>query len=59
ELARGLISFAQRVGATIVAEGIETDAELAALRLLGVTCGQGYLLGRPSLNFSRFEHRRA
>ena len=39
--------LARRTGATVVAEGIETDAELAALRRLGVGCGQGYLLGRP------------
>lgn len=52
ELARGLINFAHSVGAAIVAEGIETPAERATLRELGVTCGQGYLLGRPSPSFS-------
>ena len=52
ELARGLINIAHCVGATIVAEGIETPAERETLRQLGATCGQGYLLGRPSPNFS-------
>lgn len=47
-LARGLISFAEGTGATIVAEGIETPEELAMLQDLGVTLGQGYYLGRPS-----------
>jgi EAL domain-containing protein (putative c-di-GMP-specific phosphodiesterase class I)/CheY-like chemotaxis protein len=46
-LAVGLISFADKAGATIVAEGIETEQELDALRALGVGYGQGYLLARP------------
>jgi EAL domain-containing protein (putative c-di-GMP-specific phosphodiesterase class I) len=46
-LAASLLAFAHEIGATIVAEGIETQAELAALRALGVTYGQGYLLYRP------------
>ncbi len=46
-LAASLVTFAQEIGATIVAEGIETQAELEALRALGVTHGQGYLLSRP------------
>lgn len=40
-------TFARSVDATLVAEGIETDGELAALREIGVHHGQGYLLGRP------------
>ena len=40
-------TFARSVGATLVAEGIETEGELAALRAIGVHHGQGYLLGRP------------
>ena len=46
-LAAGLISFAEKSGATIVAEGIEIDEELDALRSLGVAYGQGFLLARP------------
>jgi EAL domain-containing protein (putative c-di-GMP-specific phosphodiesterase class I)/DNA-binding NarL/FixJ family response regulator len=46
-LAKGLISFAQTIGATIIAEGIETPAELSMLRELGVRYGQGFYLGRP------------
>jgi EAL domain-containing protein (putative c-di-GMP-specific phosphodiesterase class I)/CheY-like chemotaxis protein len=42
-----LIRFAEEMGMVIVAEGIETEDELAALRELGVPWGQGYLLGRP------------
>lgn len=47
-LAVALISFAQKLGTEIVAEGIETEAELQTLRSLGVTHGQGYHLGRPA-----------
>ena len=42
------MSFAGRIGARLLAEGIETRAELAKLQALGVELGQGYLLGRPS-----------
>lgn len=48
---RSLVSamtvFARETGTVIVAEGIETQAEWQALRLIGITRGQGYLLGRP------------
>jgi EAL domain-containing protein (putative c-di-GMP-specific phosphodiesterase class I) len=40
--------FAGRLGATLIAEGIETQDELAAVANLGVSAGQGYFLGRPS-----------
>jgi EAL domain-containing protein (putative c-di-GMP-specific phosphodiesterase class I) len=46
-LAAGLISFASEIGAAIVAEGIETQSELEALRGLGVAYGQGFFLARP------------
>jgi EAL domain-containing protein (putative c-di-GMP-specific phosphodiesterase class I) len=47
-LASGLVSFAAELGCSIVSEGIETEAELEALRSLGVRYGQGYFLSRPS-----------
>ncbi len=46
-LAAAMVHFAAETGAVIVAEGIETEAELLALRVLGIHRGQGYLLGRP------------
>jgi EAL domain-containing protein (putative c-di-GMP-specific phosphodiesterase class I) len=46
-LAAALISFAFDIGADVVAEGIETQAEVDALRDLGVSYGQGYYLARP------------
>jgi EAL domain-containing protein (putative c-di-GMP-specific phosphodiesterase class I) len=47
-LAQSLGRFAAENGAGVVAEGIETEAELACLRDIGITHGQGYLLGRPA-----------
>jgi diguanylate cyclase (GGDEF)-like protein len=48
EVVRTLRDLADRWGALVVAEGIETPAQLEAVRLLGIGAGQGYLLGRPS-----------
>ncbi len=47
-LASALIFFARETGAELVAEGIETEAELQTLKVLGIHYGQGYLLGRPT-----------
>jgi hypothetical protein len=35
------------MGASTTAEGVETSGQLRAARRLGITNGQGYLLGRP------------
>lgn len=43
----GLVSVARRLELTVVAEGIETEAEAEALGRLGCTVGQGYLFARP------------
>ena len=45
---RALQELAARWSATIVAEGVETGEQLAVVRELGITAGQGYLLGRPA-----------
>jgi EAL domain-containing protein (putative c-di-GMP-specific phosphodiesterase class I)/PAS domain-containing protein len=46
-LAAGLLIFANEIGASLVAEGIETEQEFMTLRQVGVTHGQGFYLGRP------------
>jgi EAL domain-containing protein (putative c-di-GMP-specific phosphodiesterase class I) len=43
----GLNHFARSTGCRLIAEGIETEGELAVLRALDIPLGQGYLLGRP------------
>jgi EAL domain-containing protein (putative c-di-GMP-specific phosphodiesterase class I) len=44
----GMAHFAGNSGCELIAEGIETEAELATLIRLGVTYGQGYLFGKPA-----------
>src|SRR6266498_2455756 len=46
-LASAMISFASDLGATIIAEGIETRGELDTLRALGARYGQGFYLSPP------------
>jgi EAL domain-containing protein (putative c-di-GMP-specific phosphodiesterase class I) len=46
-LAQALVAFAGRIGAEIVAEGIETPEEAATLKALGVRYGQGWHFSRP------------
>jgi PAS domain S-box-containing protein len=48
-LVAGLVDFAARTGAILVAEGVETEAEVRAVHRLGVPLAQGYRLGRPAL----------
>lgn len=43
-----LVSFGRRLNILVVAEGIETEAEFAAVRAAGVAGGQRYYLGRPT-----------
>lgn len=47
-LVAAMVTVAASLGIALIAEGIETVQEMAALRSLGVTLGQGYLLGRPA-----------
>jgi diguanylate cyclase (GGDEF)-like protein/PAS domain S-box-containing protein len=46
-LARAVVEMAQALGLDVVAEGIETDEQLAAMRALGCPHGQGYVFARP------------
>lgn len=48
QFVRSMVDIALETGALLVAEGIETQAELAMVRKLGVAFGQGYLLGTPT-----------
>lgn len=47
-LVEAFVSFGRRIGAHLVAEGIETRSDLATLVELGVEFGQGYLIGKPA-----------
>lgn len=45
----GVISIARALRVAVIAEGIETPEELAALREAGITLFQGYLFARPTV----------
>lgn len=47
-LAAGLRHFCSQSGMTLIAEGVETEAEAAMLLALGVDLAQGYFYGRPA-----------
>jgi diguanylate cyclase (GGDEF)-like protein/PAS domain S-box-containing protein len=48
EIMNAVNSYAERSGALLLAEGIETERHLATARALGATLGQGWYFGRPS-----------
>lgn len=48
-------SFAARIDAWVIAEGIETHAELASLMQLDVPLGQGYLFGKPGPKWAELD----
>jgi diguanylate cyclase (GGDEF)-like protein/PAS domain S-box-containing protein len=47
EIVRAVLNLGRSLGKKVIAEGIETVAQLATLKGLGVQVGQGYLLSRP------------
>lgn len=47
DMATAILHLAAAVGAEVIAEGVETPAEAAALVELGYTVAQGYLFARP------------
>jgi EAL domain-containing protein (putative c-di-GMP-specific phosphodiesterase class I) len=48
-LVDALGAFARRIGSRLIAEGVETPAQLDVLRTIDVPYAQGYLWGRPAL----------
>ena len=44
---RAVVGLAHSLGMSVVAEGVETEQQLAALRDLDCEYAQGYLLARP------------
>ena len=47
-LVASILAFAEEIGATVAAEGIETYAEGEAMLAMGVACGQGWFLAEPA-----------
>ncbi len=48
-LVRAILSLAQNLGMEVVAEGVETIAQLSQLSRLGCRYGQGYLFSKPAI----------
>jgi EAL domain-containing protein (putative c-di-GMP-specific phosphodiesterase class I) len=48
-LVEAFVSFGRRIGAKLLAEGIERRADLSVLTALGVDLGQGFLIGKPAI----------
>lgn len=46
-IVRGILGVCEALGIAVIAEGVETAAELALLRALGVELFQGFLFARP------------
>lgn len=46
-LITALLGYARQTGGHVIAAGVETDAELATLKQLGIRFAQGYYLGAP------------
>ncbi|KQP62796.1 EAL domain-containing protein [Methylobacterium sp. Leaf112] len=44
-----ITTMARELGVTVLAEGVETDAELIALRAAGIHLFQGYLFAKPAI----------
>ncbi|MNL52459.1 Phytochrome-like protein cph2 [compost metagenome] len=46
-IVQAVIDLGRALGLTVVAEGVETEAQRKMLREMGCPVGQGYLFGRP------------
>jgi EAL domain-containing protein (putative c-di-GMP-specific phosphodiesterase class I) len=47
-IVESLIDLSRKLGMSVVAEGIESEAQAKRLRELGCNFGQGYYFARPS-----------
>jgi diguanylate cyclase (GGDEF)-like protein/PAS domain S-box-containing protein len=47
KIVQAIVALAHTLGMGVIAEGIETDEQLAILRSLGCDYGQGYLFAKP------------
>src|SRR5882757_425345 len=47
EIVRAIVRLGDALGKRVIAEGVETEAQLACLRQLQCDCAQGFLLSRP------------
>lgn len=55
-IVRAILYLGRSIGLEVIAEGIETEEQLARLRKKGCEEGQGYLFGKP-MGASEFSRR--
>jgi diguanylate cyclase (GGDEF)-like protein len=48
ELLEAILGVGQALSLTVIAEGVETQGQMTALRQMGCQMAQGFLIGRPS-----------
>ncbi len=48
QLVAGVVELCNKLGAEVIAEGVETEEEFDAVRLTGVQYAQGYLFAKPA-----------
>jgi EAL domain-containing protein (putative c-di-GMP-specific phosphodiesterase class I) len=46
-MVKALLTLGRGIGATVIAEGIQTEDEVQALKAMGIDYGQGHFLARP------------
>ncbi|MBA3487911.1 MAG: EAL domain-containing protein, partial [Lysobacter sp.] len=46
-IVEAVIAMGRSLGMKVVAEGVQTTGQMAALRAMGCNYGQGFLMGRP------------
>lgn len=46
---KNFISYCQENDSSLILEGIENEKDLAIAKVLGISMGQGYILGKPAL----------
>ncbi|HAF08317.1 MAG: Diguanylate cyclase/phosphodiesterase [candidate division TA06 bacterium 32_111] len=55
DLLETLIPFTERLGAEIIAEGIETEDEFETLKSIGIKYGQGFFIAMPENPFPKIK----
>jgi EAL domain-containing protein (putative c-di-GMP-specific phosphodiesterase class I) len=50
QILQAIVNLSHRLGVGVIAEGVETETQLAQLKQLGCEYGQGYLLSKPLEN---------
>ena len=57
QIIKAIVEMSSGVGATLIAEGIQTQEEAATIQDLGIRYGQGYLFARPIDPYATGRHK--